>query len=208
MGTQQSCSSALPSAATPASTCAPLQPWHGENFAWWMAMAAMTPSVYGCIRTNPDSPPHLDGDIHGKAWQAAPWSDAFQDIQGHLQPAPRFKTQASITRAALPLLVHLIAICSAAPFQHGCRSGRISAGLCIKITYNQAFYGLVCLYKLCCHACKARRAMIEAPRHRVKVEICLYAQQHERIFDSNSMAYHLVARQITQHLEKTPRQNS
>lgn len=72
------------------------RPWHGENFAWWTAMSAMTPSVYGCIRTNPDNPPLLDGDPCGSAWQAAPWSNDFQDIQGHLQPAPRFKTQASI----------------------------------------------------------------------------------------------------------------
>lgn len=109
MDTTQSPTTAPQPTSTPAtlpSVSASHQPWHSENFAWWTAMSAMTPSVYGCIRTNPDLPPLLDGDPCGLAWQEAPWSNDFQDIQGHLQPTPRFKTQAScMTPQGIELLL-------------------------------------------------------------------------------------------------------
>jgi len=44
-----------------------------------------------CYRTA--APMALDGKLTEPAWQAAPWSDAFIDIQGDRRPAPRFRTR-------------------------------------------------------------------------------------------------------------------
>ena len=38
-------------------------------------------------------PPTIDGRLNDAAWRAAPWSDAFVDIEGDLKPAPRLRTR-------------------------------------------------------------------------------------------------------------------
>jgi hypothetical protein len=42
------------------------------------------------------APLSVDGKLDEPAWSAAPWSDAFVDIQGPAQPAPRFRTRAKM----------------------------------------------------------------------------------------------------------------
>jgi hypothetical protein len=38
-------------------------------------------------------PPSIDGDITDTVWQAAPWTDRFQDIEGDKKPAPAHDTR-------------------------------------------------------------------------------------------------------------------
>ena len=49
------------------------------------------PRGYVCYRA--PSPITIDGDPKEAAWEAAPWSDAFVDIEGDRQPKPRFRTR-------------------------------------------------------------------------------------------------------------------
>ena len=35
----------------------------------------------------------IDGDLKDAAWDAAPWTDAFVDIEGDKHPKPRFRTR-------------------------------------------------------------------------------------------------------------------
>ncbi len=46
---------------------------------------------YACRRTS--APPVVDGRLDDPAWEKAPWTDEFTDIQGSLRPAPRFRTR-------------------------------------------------------------------------------------------------------------------
>ncbi|MEO0650514.1 MAG: hypothetical protein AAFZ65_07550, partial [Planctomycetota bacterium] len=39
------------------------------------------------------SPPRLDGRAACPAWEHAPWSDPFVDIEGDLKPPPRHPTR-------------------------------------------------------------------------------------------------------------------
>jgi hypothetical protein len=78
------------------STASARPAWAGENYDWWQAMKQMKQSTYHCVRVNPDAPPALDGNVHSNAWSHAVWTDLFQDIQGHLQPKPRFDTRVSM----------------------------------------------------------------------------------------------------------------
>ncbi|HVO35519.1 MAG TPA: sugar-binding protein, partial [Gemmatimonadales bacterium] len=55
------------------------------------AAAQDVPRSYVCYRA--PTPPRLDGSLDDPAWRAAPWSDAFVDIQGDRMPAPRFRTR-------------------------------------------------------------------------------------------------------------------
>lgn len=50
------------------------------------------PRGYVCFRTT--SPLTIDGKLDETAWQQAPWTDDFVDIEGDAQPAPRFRTRA------------------------------------------------------------------------------------------------------------------
>jgi hypothetical protein len=52
------------------------------------------PRTYVSYRT--PSRIHADGKLEEKAWAAAPWTDAFMDIEGPRQPQPRFKTRAKM----------------------------------------------------------------------------------------------------------------
>jgi hypothetical protein len=49
------------------------------------------PKGYVCYRAA--SPITIDGDLTDAAWEAAPWTDAFADIEGDKQPKPRFRTR-------------------------------------------------------------------------------------------------------------------
>jgi hypothetical protein len=49
------------------------------------------PRGYVCYRAL--SPITLDGKLDEDAWNAAPWSDAFVDIEGDRKPAPRHRTR-------------------------------------------------------------------------------------------------------------------
>jgi hypothetical protein len=49
------------------------------------------PKGYVCYRV--PSPVTIDGDLKDAAWDAAPWSDAFVDIEGDKKPKPRFRTR-------------------------------------------------------------------------------------------------------------------
>lgn len=49
------------------------------------------PLGYVCYRA--DKPIKIDGKLDDPAWAAAPWSDAFVDIEGSAKPKPRLKTR-------------------------------------------------------------------------------------------------------------------
>lgn len=49
------------------------------------------PKGYVCYRA--PSAVEIDGDLKDAAWEAAPWSDAFVDIEGDKKPKPRFRTR-------------------------------------------------------------------------------------------------------------------
>lgn len=49
------------------------------------------PRGYVCYRT--ENAPTIDGKIDEAAWQAAPWSEEFVDIEGDKKPKPRFRTR-------------------------------------------------------------------------------------------------------------------
>ncbi len=38
----------------------------------------------------------IDGKLDEQAWEAAPWTDAFVDIEGNLKPRPRYQTRAKM----------------------------------------------------------------------------------------------------------------
>ncbi|MBN9121230.1 MAG: carbohydrate-binding family 9-like protein [Planctomycetes bacterium] len=52
------------------------------------------PKGYVCYRAAP--PVVIDGDLKDKAWEVAPWTDAFVDIEGDKKPEPRFRTRAKM----------------------------------------------------------------------------------------------------------------
>lgn len=54
-------------------------------------MKSITPLGYICCRAA--TAIQIDGQIDEAAWQAAPWTDRFVDIEGDRQPRPRFGTQ-------------------------------------------------------------------------------------------------------------------
>ena len=58
----------------------------------WDSMHDQTPKQYVCGRI--DQGPVIDGDLSDAAWQNAPWTDAFVDIQGSDHPTPRHATRA------------------------------------------------------------------------------------------------------------------
>jgi hypothetical protein len=52
------------------------------------------PKSYDCYRAN--KPIRIDGKLDDRAWQAAPWTTDFVDIEGSAKPMPRFRTRAKI----------------------------------------------------------------------------------------------------------------
>ncbi len=55
------------------------------------SLFAIEPKIYQCNRAT--SPIRIDGKIDDKAWEAAPWTDDFIDIEGDAKPRPRFRTR-------------------------------------------------------------------------------------------------------------------
>lgn len=49
------------------------------------------PEKYVCLKTT--DAPQVDGDINDLAWEKAPWSEAFVDIEGALKPEPACDTR-------------------------------------------------------------------------------------------------------------------
>ncbi|MDG3004978.1 sugar-binding protein [Paludisphaera mucosa] len=58
------------------------------------AAAAELPKGYVAHRA--PRPIDVDGKLDEAAWQAAPWTDAFVDIEGDRKPRPRFETRAKM----------------------------------------------------------------------------------------------------------------
>jgi ketosteroid isomerase-like protein len=57
----------------------------------WARMKSVAPRGYVCIRAT--AALQIDGRLDDAAWQSAPWTDPFVDIEGDRQPPPRFRTQ-------------------------------------------------------------------------------------------------------------------
>src|SRR5947208_915918 len=49
------------------------------------------PRGYVCYRA--PTPITIDGHLNDPAWEVAPWSEPFVDIEGDRKPAPRFRTR-------------------------------------------------------------------------------------------------------------------
>ncbi|MFO0065000.1 MAG: transglutaminase domain-containing protein, partial [Pirellulaceae bacterium] len=62
-----------------------------EDAGEWEKMRARRPKGYVCGKV--DRPPVIDGDLSDAAWQDAPWTDSFEDIQGPDLPKPRHATR-------------------------------------------------------------------------------------------------------------------
>jgi hypothetical protein len=57
-------------------------------------LAYPSPKGYVCGRAAGSL--RFDGRLDDAAWQAAPWTDAFVDIEGDRKPRPRFRTRAKM----------------------------------------------------------------------------------------------------------------
>lgn len=55
------------------------------------AAEAPEPLSYECLRAS--SPIHIDGKLDDAAWQEAPWTSDFVDIEGDGKPRPKFRTR-------------------------------------------------------------------------------------------------------------------
>ena len=53
--------------------------------------AASAPLSYECLRAS--APIHVDGKLDDPAWQKAPWTSDFVDIEGDAKPHPKFRTR-------------------------------------------------------------------------------------------------------------------
>src|SRR5690348_3016190 len=60
----------------------------------WAKMKGIRPREYVCYRAR--SAITIDGRGDEPAWQDAPWTEDFVDIQGSIKPAPRFRTRAKL----------------------------------------------------------------------------------------------------------------
>ncbi len=67
----------------------PLLAWTGNAFQ--TPKIPFAPRVYLCFRT--DEPIRVDGKLNDPAWQKAPWTEDFVDIEGAPKPAPRYRTR-------------------------------------------------------------------------------------------------------------------
>ena len=64
---------------------------HADSADDWARMKGIVPKGYVCCRA--DNPPRIDGHLDDGAWQLAPWTDDFVNIEGDRRPAPRFRTR-------------------------------------------------------------------------------------------------------------------
>ncbi|HEV3345141.1 MAG TPA: sugar-binding protein [Pirellulales bacterium] len=60
----------------------------------WIQMKGIVPKGYVCCQAG--QPPTIDGKLADDAWQIAPWTDDFVDIEGERRPRPRFRTRAKM----------------------------------------------------------------------------------------------------------------
>jgi hypothetical protein len=59
-----------------------------------LLFAASVPRTYDCPRAS--RPLQIDGRLDDSAWNAAPWTEDFIDIEGDAKPKPRFRTRAKM----------------------------------------------------------------------------------------------------------------
>ena len=60
----------------------------------WARMKDITPRRYLCYQAA--TPVQIDGKLDDTAWQAAPWTEYFVDIEGAAKPKPRHRTRAKM----------------------------------------------------------------------------------------------------------------
>jgi hypothetical protein len=61
---------------------------------WRNKMLKQVPRSYVCSRAA--QPLAIDGKLDEASWAAAPWTDAFVDIEGDAKPRPHFRTRAKM----------------------------------------------------------------------------------------------------------------
>jgi hypothetical protein len=66
----------------------------GESKVFPEPRIPFAPPHYICYRA--PAPLQIDGQLDEPAWQKAPWTEDFVDIEGSLKPKPRFRTRAKI----------------------------------------------------------------------------------------------------------------
>lgn len=59
-------------------------------------VSAQTPAPKTYLSYRAQNPLAIDGRLDEAAWQAAPWTDTFVDIEGDAKPRPRFQTRAKM----------------------------------------------------------------------------------------------------------------
>ncbi len=59
-----------------------------------ITLGAQAPNRYTCARAA--KPVQIDGRLDDAAWEAAPWTADFLDIEGAAKPRPRFRTRAKM----------------------------------------------------------------------------------------------------------------
>jgi hypothetical protein len=60
----------------------------------WARMKDISPRSYVCYHAS--VPIQIDGRLDDVAWNAAPWTDNFIDIEGRAKPEPRYRTRAKM----------------------------------------------------------------------------------------------------------------
>lgn len=81
--------------ATPPPVDQPVQPAaSGYLSDWRTKMLKQVPRGYVCSRSA--EPLTIDGKLDEAGWAAAPWTDAFVDIEGDAKPRPHFRTRAKM----------------------------------------------------------------------------------------------------------------
>ena len=83
-----------PAACEPAPRHAARLPGQSAEFVPPEPIIPWSPRHYIAYRA--DKPVAVDGRLDEAAWQAAPWTDDFVDIEGPSKPAPRFRTRAKM----------------------------------------------------------------------------------------------------------------
>lgn len=68
--------------------------WSAIGTAAAQAPTLPAPKEYLCHRVT--AAPRIDGLMDDAAWQSAPWTSDFVDIEGDAKPSPRFRTRAKI----------------------------------------------------------------------------------------------------------------
>ena len=62
----------------------------------FVSPGADLPSPKGYVAGRSKAPIVVDGKLDDEAWQLAPWTDDFLDIEGDAKPLPRFRTRAKM----------------------------------------------------------------------------------------------------------------